>query len=88
MYVAEQQHKFTSVSHIPCCPSCLFTDSVVLSNISMPTEEEKKAMNCKQVQKCIANKLANMMEQEKHEWKIKKQESNQKGQATFVAKKI
>ena len=45
-------------------------------------------MNVKRVQKCIANKLANMTDKEKHDWKMKKQQSNRKGQATFVAKQL
>ena len=52
----------------------------------MPTAEEKIA-NCKRVQKCIAKKLAKMTEQQKHEYKMKTQESNRKGRTNFVAKK-
>jgi hypothetical protein len=53
----------------------------------MLTEQNKKAMNVKRGQKCIANKLAKMTDQQKHDWKLKQKEANRKGQANFAAKK-
>jgi hypothetical protein len=46
----------------------------------------EKKMNRKRVEKCMAHKVATLTEQEKQEWK-KKQESNRRSQATFLAKK-
>ena len=51
----------------------------------MSTEADKKALNVQRVQKSVAKKLAQMNDEEKNEYKIKKKEINQKGQANFVA---
>jgi hypothetical protein len=53
----------------------------------MSTEADKKALNVQRVQKSVAKKLAQMNDEQKNEYKIKKKEINQKGQANFVAKK-
>jgi hypothetical protein len=53
----------------------------------MSTEADKKALNVQRVQKSVAMKLAQMNDEQKNDYKIKKKEINQKGQANFVAKK-
>jgi hypothetical protein len=53
----------------------------------MSTEADKKAINVQRVQKSVAKKMAQMNEQEKHEYQLKKKEINRKGQANYVAKK-
>jgi hypothetical protein len=55
--------------------------------ITMSTEADKKALNVQRVQKSVAKKMAQMNDQEKHEYQLKKKEINRKGQANYAAKK-
>jgi hypothetical protein len=59
----------------------------VLSNIILLTEADKKALNVQRVQKSVAKRMAQMNDEEKNEYKLKKKEINRKGQANYVAKK-
>jgi hypothetical protein len=47
----------------------------------MLTEADKKTLNVQRVQKSVAKRMAQMNEEEKHEYQLKKKEINQKGQA-------